>query len=92
MFIQNWNFGNDLVFRCGHVDGAHNSGDHIHQFCEFILVREGEIEITVDGRTYKAKAGDIAVIPPFSIHSFYTPERVVQLICVCSNSSNVIYV
>ena len=68
------------------MDGAHNSGDHIHQFCEFILVREGEIEITVDGRCYKAKAGDIAVIPPFSIHSFYTPERVVQLICVCSNS------
>ena len=86
MFIQNWNFGNDLVLRCGHVESSHNSGDHIHQFCEFILVREGEIEITVDGRTYTARQGDIAVILPFSVHSFRTPNRVVQLICVCSNA------
>ena len=86
MFIQNWNFGNDLVLRCGRVDHMHNSGDHIHQFCEFIFVREGEIEITVDGKCYVAGPGDIAVILPFSVHSFHTPKHVVQLICVCSNA------
>ena len=86
MFIQNWNFGNDLVLRCGHKENQHNSGDHIHQFCEFVLVRDGEIEITVDGKRYMAKAGDIAVILPFSVHSFRTPEHATLLICVCSNA------
>ncbi len=86
MFIQNWNFGNDLVLRCGHKEHEHNSGEHIHQFCEFVLVREGEIEITVDGKCYMAKSGDIAVILPFSVHSFRTPKHAVLLICVCSNA------
>ena len=86
MIIQNWNFGNDLVLRCGHKEHEHNSGEHIHQFCEFVLVREGEIEITVDGKSYRAGAGDIAVILPFSIHSFRTPKHAVLLICVCSNA------
>ena len=86
MIIQNWNFGNELVLRCGHKEHEHNSGEHIHQFCEFVLVREGEIEITVDGRCYTARAGDIAVILPFSVHSFRTPEHAVLLICVCSNA------
>ncbi len=86
MIIQNRNFGNDLVLKCGHIDGMHNFGDHLHQFCEIILVRDGEIEITVNGETCIARAGDIAVILPFNIHSFNTPRHVVQLICVCSNA------
>ena len=86
MFIQQHNFGTDLELRCGHTDGVHNSGDHLHQYFEFELVLEGEIEITVDGETVTAKAGDIAIIPPFRIHSFYTPTYVKQLICVITNS------
>ena len=34
----------------------------------------GEVEITVDGMPERARAGDIAVITPFRIHSFKTPE------------------
>ena len=86
MFIQQHNFGNELAFRCGHTDGVHNSGDHLHQFCELEMVLEGEIEITVDGKTEIARAGDIAIITPFKIHSFYTPKYVKQLICVFSNA------
>lgn len=86
MFIQQHNFGNELSLKCGHTDGIHNSGDHLHQFFEFELVREGEIEITVDGETVTAGAGDIAIIPPFRIHSFNTPKYVKQLICVITNS------
>ena len=86
MFIQQHNFGTNLEFKCGHTDGIHNSGDHLHQFFEFELVLEGEIEITVDGETVTAKAGDIAIIPPFRVHSFYTPKHVKQLICVITNS------
>ena len=86
MFIQQHNFGSDLSLRCGHVDGVHNSGDHLHQFFEIVPVFDGEIEITVDGTKYLAGAGDIAIISPFSIHSFYTPRHVKQLICVFNNS------
>lgn len=86
MFIQQHNFGTNLELKCGHTDGVHNSGDHLHQFFEFELVLEGEIEITVDGETVTAGAGDIAIIPPFRIHSFYTPKHVKQLICVITNS------
>ena len=86
MFIQQHNFGTELVIRCGHTDGVHNSGDHLHQFCELEMVLEGEIEITVDGKTYTARAGDIAVISPFRMHAFHTPKYVKQLICVFSNA------
>ena len=80
MFIQGSNFGHQASFKCGHVRGRHNSGDHIHQFLELELITEGEIEITVNGRVHIARAGDIAVIPPFKVHSFNTPERVKMLI------------
>ena len=86
MFIQGHNFGNELIMRCGHVDGAHTSGDHMHQFCELEMVLDGEIEITIEGKKYIAKEGDIAIITPFRMHSFYTPRYVKQLICVFSNA------
>ena len=35
MFIQQHNFGTNLELKCGHTDGIHNSGDHLHQFFEF---------------------------------------------------------
>ena len=54
----------------------------MHQFCEIEMVLEGEIEITVEGEVYTARAGDIAVITPFRVHSFNTPKRVKMLICV----------
>ena len=86
MFVQQHNFGEQSVVRCGYTNGVHNSGDHIHQFCEMEMVLDGEIEITVEGKRHIARQGDIAVIPPFKIHSFYTPEYVKQTIFVISNN------
>lgn len=86
MFVQHTNFGNQSVLRCGFTNGKHNSGDHIHEFCEMEMVIEGEIEITVDGKKQVARAGDIAIIPPFKVHSFYTPNYVKQTIFVISNN------
>lgn len=85
MFIQQTHFGLHGEIRCGHVNGVHNSDDHIHQFCEIEMILEGEIEITVSGKVYVASAGDIAVIPPFKVHSFYTPRHVKMLICTLSS-------
>ena len=76
MFIQNKNFGQDARINCGHKTEKHDSGNHIHQYFELELVLDGEIEITVSGKKHIARAGDIAIIPPFKVHSFYTPEQV----------------
>lgn len=81
MFIQQTNFGHEACIKCGRVDGQHNSGDHIHQYLEIEMIVDGEIEITVEGRTEIARAGDIAVIPPLRVHSFVTPRQVKMLIC-----------
>lgn len=86
MFIQERNFGSYLAIKCGYKDGEHNSGDHLHQFCELEMVLDGEIEIGVDGVTEVARAGDIAIITPFRVHSFNTPKYVKMLICVFSES------
>jgi len=85
MIIQHTNFGAFSVIRCGYHEGEYNFGSHIHQFCEFILCLDGEIEITVEGKTELAGAGDITVILPFQIHSFRTPKYCHIWICVFSN-------
>ncbi len=85
MFIQNANLGPDVKIKCGHVKEAHNSGNHLHQYCEIEMVLDGEIEITVSGKRHIARAGDIALIPPFKVHSFHTPKRVEMLIMTLPN-------
>ena len=86
MFVQHTNFGNQSVLRCGFTKGRHNSDEHIHEFCEMEMILDGEIEITVDGKRHIARAGDIAVIPPFKVHSFHTSDYVKQTIFVISNN------
>ena len=84
MFIQHHNFGTEPIIRCGQTKRAHNSGEHLHQFFELEMVFDGEIEITIDGVTEVARAGDMAIIPAFRTHSFHTPVEVRALICVFS--------
>ena len=86
MFIQTHNFGQQSVIRSGFTKERHNSTDHIHQFLEMEIVLEGEIEVTLDGRRQIARRGDIAVIPPYKIHSFRTPSFVRQMIFVLSDN------
>lgn len=86
MFVQQRNFGIQSVLKCGFTNGTHNSGDHIHEFCEMEMVLDGEIEITVNGKKHIARQGDIAIIPPFRVHSFHTPSYVRQTIFVISNN------
>ena len=86
MFVQYHNFGDQSIVRCGHPNGKHNSDDHIHEFLEMEMILEGEIEITVEGKRHIARPGDLAVIPPFKLHSFYTPEYVRATIFVFSNN------
>lgn len=86
MIIQNTNFGNMNIIRSGVHDGKYCFGDHIHQFAELVWVLDGEIEMTVNGKTEMARKGDFTVINPFAIHSFYTPEYSKIHIAVISDS------
>ena len=86
MFVQHHNFGTDFTIRCGQAKHHHNSPDHLHQYYEIDIVFDGEIDVTLNGKTVTARAGDIIVIPSFASHAFYTRERVRMFICVFSGS------
>ena len=74
MYIQLQNFGHNSSVKSMYYDGVYECVERIHQFPEIVCVLSGAVEITVDGKTERANAGDIAVITPFRIHSFKTPE------------------
>ena len=74
MYIQFQNFGTTGSIKSTHHQGRYERIERIHQFPEIILVKDGEVEITVDGVTETARGGDLAVITPFRAHSFHTPE------------------
>ena len=85
MIIQHDNFGRLMQIRRGIHEPRHNYGEHIHQFCEYVLVMDGELEMVVDGEKYTVCAGEMVVVAPFQVHSFHTPERAKIWICVFSN-------
>lgn len=86
MFVQHHNFGKEATLRCGYINSYHNSGEHLHQFFEIDIIFAGEIEVTLNGKTARARAGDIIFIPSFAKHSFNTPESVKMQICVFSGA------
>ena len=87
MFISWSNFGSEIKFRCG-FNKRHTVYDfrsHIHQFAEIVYCKEGSLELTVNGKTETMRPGDMAIIPPYQVHSFHTPEYVIRWICVFSD-------
>ena len=74
MYIQLQNFGCNSSVKSMYYDGTYECVERIHQFPEIVCVMGGEVEITVDGKTECARAGDVAVITPFRIHSFKTSK------------------
>ncbi|MBR2474855.1 MAG: helix-turn-helix transcriptional regulator [Clostridia bacterium] len=74
MYIQLQNFGYNSSIKSTYHEGKYECIERIHQFPEIAFVIQGSVEITVDGVTEVANAGDLAVITPFRAHSFHTPE------------------
>ncbi len=46
---------------------------HYHEEIEIVCIKEGAVNITVDGTLRSIGQGDIAIILPFKIHSLETP-------------------
>ena len=86
MLIQRDNFGYEESFRCRYHENIYNYPTHIHQFAEIAIVTDGEIEITSSGKCELATACDVAIIPPFTPHSFRTLHHANVWIAVFSPS------
>lgn len=84
MIVHSNNFGARTALRCGFLKGVYNFPAHIHQFPEIVYCLEGSMELTVDEKTETMNAGDMAIIAPFCVHSFHTPEYVNRWIAVFS--------
>ena len=74
MYIQLQNFGSKTSLKSMFREGVYECAERIHQFPEIVLVMDGEVIITVDGKEEIARSGDIAVITPFRTHSFRTSK------------------
>ena len=83
--IQTSNFITDRSLRSTTKIGRYAIGNHIHQNTEIVFVKEGYIDVTVDGVCERANKNDIIVVSPFKIHSFATEHYSEIWICVFSN-------
>ena len=74
MYINYQNFGFNAAAKTRYFYGKNEYPDRIHQLPEILCIMEGSFELTVDGVTETAQAGDICVITPFRTHSWHTPN------------------
>ena len=74
MYIQFSNFGFNASAKTRYFYGKNEYSERIHQLPEILLIIDGSFELTVDGVTEIARAGDICVITPFRTHSWHTPQ------------------
>lgn len=86
MLVQTDNFGYESAFRCRMHNKPYNIPMHIHQYTEAVIVLDGEIDITIDAAVHSVKAGQAAVITPFTVHGFSTAKTCRLWICVFSNN------
>ena len=47
---------------------------HMHRDLELTYVLSGEIDLTVEDKTYRVKAGEMALVFSNQIHAYSTPE------------------
>ncbi|MBE6634887.1 MAG: AraC family transcriptional regulator [Ruminococcaceae bacterium] len=84
--IQTSNCFSEGTLRSTTKIGRYAIGNHIHQNTEIVFVKEGEIDVTIDGRKERARTNDVIIIAPFSVHSFHTEKYVNAWISVFSNN------
>ena len=85
MEVQTINFDRSGLYRAAFKQDHYYVQRHIHQCSEIIYVKKGSLMATVDNQTTLLQPGDIAVISPFQVHTFDTPDRVELWLCVFSN-------
>jgi quercetin dioxygenase-like cupin family protein len=65
-----------VLFEFELVAGIDGAGPHIHrQHVDAFYVLDGELELTVDGKTVNARPGELVHVPPGTVHSFRNSSR-----------------
>lgn len=55
---------------------------HLHKGIEFIFCTQGSIRLTVNGKEFTLTAGYGALLPPYTVHSFFTQDTSVIRTCL----------
>lgn len=85
MLIQTKNFDSKTTVITNFNREIYKHEDHIHLFSELVYVMAGEMRVTVDDATETAKAGDIIIVPPLAVHSYFSPAYGENWMCTFSN-------
>lgn len=48
---------------------------HIHEPLEFVYILEGEVALTLEEKHYKLHPGDLCLVSPWMMHSYYTSNH-----------------
>ena len=83
--IQISNCFTEGALRACYKKGRYAVRNHMHRNTEILFVADGEIDVSVNGRTERARKGDVAVVPSFAVHSYHTEEYCNVWLCVFSN-------
>lgn len=75
MFVQKQNFGSNSRLQFNFHLNSYDYPAHIHQFAECCYVIDGNIDVSVNGRTFRLGAGEFLFIAPLQVHRYRTPER-----------------
>ena len=75
MFVQKQNFGSNSSLQFNFHLNSYDYPAHIHQFAECCYVIDGNIDVSVNGRTFRLGAGEFLFIAPLQVHRYRTPER-----------------
>ena len=82
MFYQFQHFGISEYF-CKEYGKNFSFPAHLHQSFEFITVLSGEMDITVDDKTYKLSSGESLLIFPHQLHSLSSTNSK-HMLCIFS--------
>jgi len=86
MIVQSSNFGRDSLFAYQFKDHMYNFPQHIHQLAELVLMLDGELKVTVSGRTETLRSGQFAFIFPLQMHGYYSDSETKLVIYTFSPS------
>ena len=80
---ESYHFGENTLFSHYHPTSL-NYPIHLHRSFEFIYIIDGNIEISINSRSFNLKKNDCILILPYEVHSLSTKEYSNASICIFS--------
>jgi len=86
MKAQRTNWGTEDTFKYEICKEQYYIPIHFHQFAELVLMLDGEMKVTVNGRTEMLRTGQFTFVFPYQAHSFQAEREVFLVIYTFSPS------